>query len=264
MPGMIRSFIPLLGRLRDALRAEGDVCLACGALLSGPAGSGSAGLDRFLCIRCREDVPWIRPADVRCAVCGRPEECPDCPRRTDADFVLNRSAVRYTAGMKEWLARLKYRGDEKLADLFAFMMAGTLERLMEERGLRRRDFACLTCVPLSEERLKERGFNQTELIARRLAAISRIPFVPLLRRTRHTGKMSQKTRAERLRHLEGAFAVPEDAGRGRLVPSPRGGRPVRILLADDVYTTGSTMQECARTLRRRFPEAEVYGLTWAR
>jgi predicted amidophosphoribosyltransferase len=305
---MTERIVRISGRLKALFDAEGNACLACGAPLAASAGLTGPATARFLCRRCREDVPWIRPGDIRCAVCGRAELCPDCPRRTNPAFVMNRSAVRYTDRMKEWLARLKYRGDEKLAGLFAHMMAGALERMLDERGLRRRDIACLTCVPASEERLRERGFNQTELIARRLAGHARIPFVPLLARTRHTGKMSQKTRAERLRLLEGAFAVPESPALERIlrkaaVPAavrflPASGRtgrrlrdpdpasaspelaapataasalappaarpPLRIVLIDDVYTTGSTMQECARAIRRRFPEAEVYGLTWAR
>ena len=150
--------------------------------------------------------------------------------------------------------------------MFAVMTAGTLERLMAEQGLGRRDFACLVCVPLSDDRLAERGFNQTELIARRLADRSRIPFVPLLARIRHTGKMSQKTRAERPRQLEGAFACRDISGResARIASLAGQGRPLRMLLLDDVYTTGTTMQECARAIRQAYPGAEVYGLTWAR
>jgi ComF family protein len=260
MNGMFRS---LLGLMQAAFRMEGETCLICSAPLAAPDGHA---MGRFLCGRCRETIPWIRPGDIRCHVCGRAEDCPDCPRRPDAAFVLNRSAVRYTAAMKEWLTRLKYRGDERLADMFAVMAAGTLERLMEERGLGPRDFACLVCVPLSEDRLAERGFNQTELIARRLADRSRIPYVPLLARTRHTGKMSQKTRAERLRHLEGAFACRDmaDRERARIASLADRGRPLRMLLLDDVYTTGTTMQECARAIRATYPGAEVYGLTWAR
>lgn len=252
---------PILDRARAFFRMEDEACVICAAPLSGPGGPDPG---PFLCRRCREDVPWIRPGEIRCAVCGRPEDCPDCPRRNAAAFVCNRSAVRYAGAMKNWLSRLKYRGDERLSALFAWMLAGALERLLEERGLGRRDIACLACVPLSDERLAERGFNQTELIARRLSARARIPFVPLLARTRHTGKMSRKTRAERLRHLEGAFVCPAGPDRLPGFRRLRPGRPLRIVLLDDVYTTGTTLEECARAIRGRFPEAEVYGLTWAR
>lgn len=249
------------GWFEGALQAGRDVCLACRAPLADAEGPA---INRCLCRRCRETVPWIRPGDIRCATCGRPEVCPDCPRRTDTAFVCNRSAVRYTREMKDWLSRLKFRGDERLAAMFAFMMGGALERLMEEQGLHRRAITCLTWVPLSEDRLAERGFNQTELIVRKLASDYRIPALPLLARTRDTGKMSQKSRAERLRHLEGAFICPEGSAPFPTGSRFRSGRPLRIVLVDDVYTTGSTMQECASAIRRSYPEADIYGLTWAR
>lgn len=249
----------------SAFKADGDDCTICRSPL--PGGTGDT--DHLgLCVRCRSSIPWIRPQDIRCAVCGRPEECPDCPRRTDPAFRCNRSAVRYTGEMKNWLSRLKYRGDERMGALFAAMAGGALERLMAEYGLRQRDIDCLACVPLSGDRLAERGFNQTELIARRLAEHYRIPFVPLLARLRHTGKMSEKSRIERLRNLEGAFVCADlpipSTGRLNHAKPGQSGRPTRIVLVDDVYTTGSTMQECSKAILQRYPAAEVYGLTWAR
>lgn len=227
------------------------------------AGGGCAG-GLPLCSRCFVDVPWIHHAEIRCPVCGRTEACPDCPRRADTAFVCNRSAVKYTSEMKGWLSRLKYRGDERLTDLFAAMLGGALERLMAEYGFRRRDIRCLTCVPLSEVRLAERGFNQTERIARRLATLYRLPYLPLLDRVRHTGKMSQKSRSERLSQLEGAFRGVNQPERAPRLFAPRRNRSFRIVLIDDVYTTGSTMQACARALRETWSGTEIYGLTWAR
>lgn len=245
--------------MASLFQTGGETCAVCAASLRGSAGSATGSR---LCSHCASLVPWI--VHIRCAVCGRASACPDCPRRTDTAFVCNRSAVVYTPEMKRWLSRLKFRGDEGLADLFAFMLEGALERLMAEHGLRRRDVHCLIPVPLSGDRLAERGFNQTELIVRRLAEACRIPSVPLLVRVRHTGKMSQKSRAERLSQLAGAYRLAQESG--SLPPSFRSaaGRPLRMVLVDDVYTTGSTMQACARVLREAAPGAEIYGLTWAR
>lgn len=247
--------------MRSMFRTGGETCAVCTAPLRGVAESGVAS---YLCSPCQSLVPWIDQSAIRCNTCGRAALCPDCPRRTDTAFVCNRSAVTYTPEMKGWLSRLKFRGDERLADLFALMLGSALERWMEEFGLRRKDISCLTSVPLSADRLAERGFNQTALITRCLANAYRLPDVQLLVRTKHTGKMSQKSRAERLLQLEGAYRVADPSDRARPPIRCREGRHLRIVLVDDVYTTGSTMQACARALGERFPQAEVYGLTWAR
>lgn len=228
-------------------------CIICSSSLTS---ASSSLLDQMLCKRCCSQIPWIAPSDVKCKTCGRYETCPDCSRRIDPQFVLSRSAVRYDALMKEWLGRLKYRGDERLHRLFAEMMRGAFERLLLELKRKPKQIACLTYVPLSDERLQERGFNQTEQIARALAAPYRLPVLPLLRRIRHTGKQSYKSRVERLYDLKGAFE------RNQFL-LPVGVETSPIILLDDVYTTGSTLHECAGALRGS-ATVHVYGLTWAR
>jgi competence protein ComFC len=240
---------------RRLLAPEGEHCLVCGAQ------SVAASSSLPICRSCSEDIPWIAPQDIKCSTCGRSEFCPDCPRRSDASFIVNRSAVRYTETMKSWLSQYKYRGDERLHTLMAGMMRGALDRLLLDQGLdRRRHPICLSYVPLSAVRLSERGFNQTELVACALSKICRIPVLPTLERIRHTGKQSYKTRSERLGDLNGAFAVsPEIVFCTEVLSQP----PPSIILIDDVYTTGSTLDECALTLSNGF-NCSVYGLTWAR
>jgi competence protein ComFC len=211
-----------------------------------------------LCGSCYSRIPWIAPQHIRCAVCGRYESCPDCPRRVDNHFISNRSAVRYTNVMKDWLGRLKYRGDERLLKLFVDMLGGVLRRLLVEQQLQAKDVSCITYVPLSSERLQERGFNQAELIACGLASLHHIPVLPLLKRTQHTAKQSYKSRAERLRDLQGVFAIREEK-----IPHLFTLNKPTIILIDDVYTTGSTMQECARVIQSH-STSRIYSITWAR
>jgi predicted amidophosphoribosyltransferase len=169
--------------------------------------------------------------------------------------------------MKEWLARYKYRGSEKLAPLFGEMAGFAYERLRELWEPEPDARTILTFVPLSERRLEERGFNQAEIMARAVGRRYRVPVVPLLARTRHTEKQSYKSRRERLESLERAFAPREDGAceLRRLLAAG----PLRVVVADDVYTTGSTMQRCGETIRSAACDAgpndlRVYGLTWAR
>ncbi|WP_253735945.1 ComF family protein [Paenibacillus sp. FJAT-26967] len=125
-------------------------------------------------------------------------------------------------------------------------------------------FDCVSYVPMNPSRLEERGFNQAEAMASDLGVLLRLPVVPLLERTRHTAKQSFKSRSDRLRDLEGAFQVRREGREWLRGYSQTFGRTtLRVLILDDVYTTGSTLNQCAKTLTREFP-LEVYGLMWAR
>ena len=259
------------------LRPERSPCLICGrdcVPVAGPVPvrhpEARAALMR-LCEHCRAAVPWI--AKPACPICGRPESCPDCRRRVSRSLVFTRCAVRYDARMKDLLARYKYRGSERLEALMAAMLAFAYERIAAELAAGSRDgkarFHLITAVPLAGERLKERGFNQAERMAEILSEWYGMPCIPILRRNRQTGKQSLKTRRRRLTDLKGTFSAAWDPAALRRLP---GRSPVRILLADDVYTTGSTLNECAQTLREALcaayglskEEVEIYGIVWAR
>lgn len=240
---------------------EGTNCICCG----GRRNSAKESLG--LCMTCFNAIPWIMA--VRCPVCGRPDECPDCVRRTSCFFRYSRSAVRYNSVMKEWLASYKYRGNERLLPLFSGMMVHAYHQLVKElpaAGQEGPGFHCISYVPMNTSRLEERGFNQAEAMAAELGRRLSLPVMPLLERTRHTAKQSFKSRGERLNDLQGAFKLLEEAA-GSLARKQEElacqGRPVRIFLLDDVYTTGSTLNECAEAITQSLP-AEVYGLMWAR
>ncbi|KUP23863.1 hypothetical protein AWJ19_11955 [Paenibacillus sp. DMB5] len=131
----------------------------------------------------------------------------------------------------------------------------------------------LVPVPVSESRLMERGFNQAERLADVLSGLRGIPQLPLLVRTHHTGKQSFKSRAERIADMRHAFAANPDKPVSAQFSSwlsqvKAPGRPLQILIIDDIYTTGSTIRACAEAVQiicsghRR--DAEIYSLTWAR
>ncbi|MBT2291635.1 ComF family protein [Paenibacillus albidus] len=295
--------IKLLAWLKGAqsLLAPSDpICLSCGkrARLSTrlPA----------ICTACAAAIPWItRP---RCRKCGRATGCPDCSRSGEpSPIVCNRSAVAYTADMRDWLGKYKYRGNERYAPLLGTMLdraydmlAAEMEQAMQEtllpacpgpartgcpiavRWLNPRPVSTAASrweadlfipVPVSNARLEERGFNQAERLADMLSRRRGIPQLPLLIRTHHTAKQSFKSRAERLADMKFVFAAnPDPAIRPMLrtavnAPGPLE-RPLRIIIVDDIYTTGSTIRACALVVERLAAEmgygAEIYSLTWAR
>jgi len=241
-----------LSKSKQFLVPATEACLMCGKAARGV----------LLCNACSGRIPWIK--DIHCATCGRYEECPDCLRRKDTYFVCNRSAVQYDEFMKDVLAMYKYRGDEKLLPLFVGMLSTAFERMRHEQLANdpncRFDF--ITYAPLSEQRQLERGFNQAERMAQSVSNRYNIPVVPLLSRRVHTEKQSLKARSNRLSDLRHVFEA-DFAGLNALRRISNNPEP-KIVLIDDIYTTGSTLNECARTIRGAIPEAKIYGLSWAR
>jgi competence protein ComFC len=206
------------------------------------------------CRTCAERIPWIR--EILCPICGRYEKCYDCERRSDQQFVMNRSSVQYNSDMKTMLARYKYRGDERLCATMSNMLTYAYAQLQSDSFSK--CTTILTYVPLSPERQAERGFNQAELMARKLGHKINLPVIDLLQRTRHTDKQSFKSRNERLQDLENVFIIKNDLD-SKLISTD-----IKIYIVDDVYTTGSTLQQCASVLKNAWPQAQIYGLTWAR
>jgi competence protein ComFC len=214
-----------------------------------------------LCSSCREVIPWIT-APV-CRTCGRPEACGDCARPLVRHFEICRSAVRYNSVMKDLLALYKYRGNESLESVMAAMLAFAYEQLQRElsRQGSQSYFPVITSVPLARERLEDRGFNQAEQMAVRVADWYGLTYVPMLTRLFHTEKQSLKDRRSRTTDMRGIFALTSE--------TPPMAMGASVLLIDDIYTTGSTINECARILRPETASTKVYqpliyGLQWAR
>lgn len=128
----------------------------------------------------------------------------------------------------------------------------------------------VTYVPISAERMKERGFNQSYPLADAVARNLHLPLSPLLHRTIDTDKQSHKNRYQRLHSISSMYQLAPHAGVyiQNIKKLKELQQPLRILLIDDVYTTGSTLNACALALKQieqdfQIP-CEVYGLTWAR
>jgi ComF family protein len=221
-------------------------CVHCGSSAPEPM--------KHICWDCLSDTPKVEPPF--CTLCGDPVAgdiqhdytCFACSRETPA-FDRARSAVRYEGGVGSALRELKYKNSlwvvQDLTDLlFACVQA-------EYPGV---EFDLITSVPLYPARRRERGFNQSALIGRALARRLRLPFCEnLLRRVRPTVTQTGLTAPQRAANVCGAFRVG-------LFARPAG---KRILLVDDVMTTGATVNACAGVLRKG-GAASVYVVTVAR
>lgn len=195
-------------------------------------------------------------AGPACPRCGRPYAsptaltyspthlCEGCRRRRPS-YTRAWSGYRYAPPLQEAIHLFKYRGKVALTQ--------ALGDLMQAAGPPP-PVDLLIPVPLHPSRLREREFNQALLLADRLGAAWQLPVsCHNLRRTKLTASQTELSRAARLKNLRRAFALRR--------PAEVAGR--RVLLIDDVFTTGATVNECAKTLRRA-GAAEVHVFTLAR
>lgn len=199
----------------------GGVCTVCGERLFSPyALAGPV-----------NEVQSIQN-EFRCGMC----------RRMEPLFARAMAYGSYESGLRELIHLLKYGGVRPAANVLGRMLAeaiGGLEGDFPPEGV------AVVPVPLHRKRLRQRGFNQAELIARAAMKNMRRGDHLLLRpealaRTRETESQIGLTSHQRRANLRGAFAVAE--------PETVKGR--EVLVVDDVYTTGATVSECARVLRR--------------
>lgn len=207
-----------------------------------------------LCDECRAGSRAI--ASPCCCVCGTPflteagrdHRCGACIS-APPPFDGARSAVLFEGAARDLIHRLKYGGKVQHSRPLALLV---VEHLADYIAACRVDL--VVPVPLHVKRLRERGFNQAVLLGEIIARQWRMPLCRTnLRRSRWTEPQVGMTAAERAGNVRGAFSL---ADRGTMT-----GR--RILLVDDVFTTGSTVAECARTLKKGGVEA-VYSVTVAR
>jgi ComF family protein len=212
------------------------VCSTCLSSLQPLAGAG--------CQKCGR--PFV--SDVAAASTAAQPLCHLC-RRDVYHFDLARSFAVYNDAMVRAIVLLKYHAVTPLGGWFAARLAEVVARNPKA-------FAAdvVVPVPLHASRLRERGYNQAELIARPLARRLGLPLrAVLLVRTKPRPDKLKLTRKERWQTVRGAYAMRADSTIDK----------VRVLLVDDVFTTGATLDACARVLRQA-GASRVVALTVAR
>ncbi|MGD6967715.1 phosphoribosyltransferase family protein [Rossellomorea vietnamensis] len=231
-------------------------CLACHSEIEYPMTWNSflfTPKERWLCGKCESQLQAID--GDRCGICSRPlflvephhikeGNCLDCIRwEQDPQWrgVLskNTSLFLYNEYMKTYLARFKYRGDHILAKAFSVSIKEAVSAM---------NTSLIVPIPLSAERLQERGFNQAAAIA----TTASLQTQHLLVR-KHSEKQSKKSRNERI-NSQTVFA---------LSPNHPNITNEAILLIDDIYTTGTTLRHAAQCLKQAGAK-QVCSLTLAR
>ena len=186
----------------------------------------------------------------KCMLCGKvlgeeEEICPSCrekvllntaPPRVEKGAFFDKAAAGlwYEGDVRKALHGLKYHEKQSYARPLARVMAYAVRHKLEE------EIDLITFVPTNAATLRERGYNQAELLARELATMLDKPCLPTLEKVRETRPMHGLRPEERRANVLGAYRLccPETAVAGK-----------RVLVADDILTTGSTLSECARMLK---------------
>jgi ComF family protein len=211
-------------------------CASCGKMGS------------FLCPDCLRNLPSL--LSPICPKCGRPQAsgivCPGC-RQRQAEIDGIRSLFRFDEVIRKVIHQLKYQNLRALSPCLAELLANYLQSnpLPGE---------AIIPVPLHPRRLRERGYNQSSLLTRELGGLINLPVIEdcLIRVKQAQPQARTTTLEERRRNVANAFACRDWQVRDK-----------KIILIDDVCTSGATLESCATTLKAN-GAVSVWGLTLAR
>ena len=204
---------------------------------------------------CRECAGVPQPVgEYTCCKCGKPVEpeeeyCSDC-REKKHIYYRGAAAFCYRS-VSGSLYRFKYEGRREYADYYGREMARALDRFIEETGAGHMP-QVLVPVPCSAQRIRKRGYNQAAVLAQKMSEIVQIPVdTDVLKRSKDTKAMRTMSASERQNNLKKAFHAYGNSVRLK-----------SIMLIDDIYTTGATVDACAQALLEAGAK-EVSFLTFA-
>ena len=210
--------------LIELLYPRAACCLICGD-------PRRADVSDCICPQCREKLKTYHVPPQACNRCLRPVEkgkpCAFCRSTFMKPIEAVFAPYRYGGEVRQLIHAYKFGACDEALPLLAHAMADSMHR---------RDFDCIVPVPLHPRRERKRGFNQALLLCRELSKYLGIPVEELLRRDQYHRPQSKMPLRKRAANVSKAFCCPGDA-KGK-----------RILLVDDVRTSGSTAHACAKAL----------------
>ncbi|WP_313187396.1 ComF family protein [Lacrimispora sp.] len=193
---------------------------------------------RLICPECVKKLSFVK--NPVCKKCGKEvispdmEYCFDCVRHKRT-FEYGRALVNYDENAGSSMAKIKYKNKREYLDFYGEAICVRYGKL-----IRRMEADVLVPVPVHPSRKKERGFNQAEILARRIGERLGLVVCPsMLVRNKKTMPQKGLDPAGRLKNLEEAFSA------GKMIEGVEG-----VILVDDIYTTGSTIEACTRALKK--------------
>lgn len=209
------------------------VCPVCESILPDVPGENKDGV----CIRCNSRLHYIK--SPKCLKCGKQiyemnqEFCCDCKNKKH-EFVQGAGVFAYDEEIKKSIYRFKYSNQREYSHFYARAIVNRL-------GYQIRHWMPDIIIPIPLNRIKylKRGYNQAELVARSVGDLLDIPVdSKLLIRTRNTRPMKELNDEERVKNLQNAFKIRSDIVKYN-----------KVLLLDDIYTTGATIDACSALLK---------------
>ena len=205
-------------------------CPVCGEITK-PAGS-------LICPSCFRELSFVK--SPTCKKCGKEivdetaEYCDDCISHRHV-FEHGVALLNYDEAARASMVQIKYKNKREYLDFYGAAMA-----VRYEKAIRRMQVDAVVPIPVHRSRLRRRGFNQAEILAEIIGERLGIPVEPgCLVRTKRTLPQKELSAADRLKNLSGAFRA------GKIPETVK-----TVLLVDDIYTTGSTIEACSRALKR--------------
>jgi ComF family protein len=218
-------------------------CIACRQII---ALHDTQPRSMLLCARCQTLFsPVTAPL---CHTCGVPTEkpvdrCVTCFGK-ERYFTTNRAAFLYDDLMRDMMHELKFRQDKQIAHSLGKLWATQAGNLTAGEN------TCFVPLPMHAKKQRERGFNQAEVLTRQLSDGLGIPMEHALVRTVDTPPQSGLHPRQRVENVHGAFDIAQNITvEGKV-----------CIIVDDIYTTGASMNECARVLRKA-GAVDVFGMT---
>ncbi len=220
-------------------------CIFCNSIMP-------IGTDIEICNYCYGKIKFIK--GKTCIICGQEldkrtlnNKCFDC-RRSNYYFEHNISPCRYNSNIRQAIINLKFFGKKRYAKTLGQLMIKKLKENTEMPIIN-----IVTYVPLNNKKKIERGFNQAQLLAKELAGYTNCKTAKnLLIKTKATLPQEKLNKHQRLKNIKGVFKVKDK----NII------KDKVILLVDDVYTTGATVNECAKVLKTA-GACKVYVITVA-
>lgn len=226
----------MIDKILDLIYPE--KCPFCGTLVSHE--------EEGICEKCRRKLPYIK--EPRCMMCGKPiqseteEFCYDC-KKTKHMFDGGRNLWIHKDSVRQAVYSFKYQDRKCYGKTFAAEMVKGMAAYLNTI-----EAEALVPIPLHKKRYRDRGYNQAQILASEIGKQVHLPVEDILIRIKETNPQKTLSDIQRRKNIEGAFALKEDC------------KYHTVVLVDDIYTTGSTLDEAARVLKKS-GVSKVYFLT---
>lgn len=228
----------------EILYPEINTCLVCGEY------DDEIGTN-YICYSCNKNLSRLK--DPLCNICSKPIDqnssiniCLEC-KKNKRYFETVKSLLHYDNQVQKIIHKYKYYDKAYYCKLFGSM----LYNYIKENNYC--EFDLITSIPLHKSKIKSRGYNQSELIAKYIAKKINILYSKCLKRINKTKVQNELSKHERRKNVKNAFIAIDT----HIIKNKT------VLIIDDIYTTGATINECSRVLIEEGAK-NIYGLTIAR